>query len=222
MNQEYIITKIALEEKDFWNLMFFYPHSCNPEDRFEFEDEWCGLKISEVIDSVFKKNGNLPYTNPGHILDNIMPEADRHSHVRTWFKRLVDLGYEFEYGKMRKILIRNCERGREKKRNPRCSFRVEDGNHRSVILGLWLKTNSHKYEDYPMIAVHSNSFRCAYEADRMKYVLEFDGKKGTWKPPLSSDLENNGALNAGQDPDFFGNDPNKACDSIMRLRAPQN
>ena len=222
MNQEYIITKFSLDKKDFLNLMFFYPGSCNPEDRFEFEDEWCGIKISNVIDSVFKKNGNRPYKNPGDILDNIMHEVDRNHRVRTWFRRLVCLGKKFEYGKMPKILIRNCELSCEKKRNPGCSFRVEDGNHRSVVFGLWLKFNGYKYSDYPMIAVHSNSFYCAFEADRMKEVLEFDGPKCTWEPWKPTALENNGALNTEHAPDYCGNDSKRACDSIIRLREPQN
>lgn len=222
MNQEYKITKISLQEKDFWNMMFFFPPSCNPEDRFEYDDEWCAMKISDVINSVFKKNGNRSYSNTGEILDNIMPDVDRVNGVRTWFKRLVALGYDFDYGKMPRILIRNCEIDCEKKRNPGCSFRVEDGNHRSVVYGLWLKTNGYRYEDYPMIAVHSNSFYCAFEADKMKEVLKFDGPKDTWKPWKPAALEDNGTLKTEQAPDFNGNDPLKACDAIMQLRKPEN
>ena len=218
MSQPYVITKVTLSEKEFWDLMFFYPHSHNPKDRFEFDKEWCGMKVSEVVDDVFNKNLGIPHTNPGEILHNIMPEADRHHDVRTWFKLLVQLGRKFEYGKMPKILIRNVKPGGEKNRNPGCSFRIEDGNHRAIVFGLWLKINDFKYEEFPMIAIHSNSFYCAFEADRMIEILGFGGQKNVWEPWKPNVLENNGILNTEQTPDFCGNDPNHACDAIYCLK----
>ena len=218
-NHPYKITRFTLKEKDFWDLMFFFPRSSNEKDRFQFEDRWCGEKISTVVELIFEMNQNLHYSRVGDMLWNIIPEEEKRDGY--WFMELVKISRTFEYETIPKILVRNFLQN-ELDKNPHCSFRIEDGNRRAVVFGLWLRINEYKYIDYPMIVVHSNSFHCAYDADRMKNVLGFDGKKGSWPPYESSKLEDSGVLGAGfYDIDkaniFEASDSNVACDKIVEF-----
>ena len=204
-------------------MMFFFPRSSNEKDRFRFEDSWCGEKISKVVELIFKMNQNLHYSSVGDILCNIIPEADKRD--GNWLMKLVQLGRTFEHERIPKILVRNFTE-QELKKNSLCSFRIEEGNKRAVVFGLWLIINGYKYKDYPMIIVHSNSFRCAYDADRMKDVLGFYGEKEIWHPFASSDLEDNGVFGAGfTDIDktniFETSDPSTACKEILEFSKPK-
>ena len=222
-DQIYKITRFTLKERDFWDLMFFFPPSSNDKDRFKFENCWCGEKISKVVALIFEKNQNLHYSSVGDILCNIIPEEEKCD--GSWFMRLVQWGHTFEYEKMPKILVRNFS-DNETEKKPLCSFRIEEGNKRAVVFGLWLKIHGFKYTDYPIIVVHSNSFRCAYDANRMKNVLGFDGEKELWKPYASSQLADNGVLCAGLcDTDninsFEASDPSTACKEILEFSKPK-
>ena len=239
-NEKYVVNEITLQEDDFWNLMFFYPPSHNPPDTFHYQDEWCGRKLSSVVELILQRN-NKNYSEVGDLLEYIMPEADNPADdSRVWFKRLVNEGRQFSYGSKRtqlrpKIFVRNLlianrlnesENDRtirsEVCKNANCSFRIEDGNKRAVVFALWLKMGKRKYENFAVNVIHSTSFRCASETNRMEETLWHLGDPKVWIPWPASDLKNDGSLpckyQESTESFIATNDPLKACKAIEDAR----
>lgn len=239
-NEKYVVNEITLQEEDFWNLMFFYPPSHNPLDRFHYEDEWCGQKLSSVVEFILQRN-DRNHSEVGDLLEYIRHEEDNPADgSRVWFERLVNEGRQFSYNPKRaqlrpKIFVRNLlianrlneiENGRairsEVCKNPDCSFRIEDGNKRAVVFALWLKMGKREYEESPIEVIHSTSFRCASKAERMRDTLWFLGDPKIWVPFPASDLKNDGVLPCEyqESTEFIiaTNDPFKACKAIENAR----
>ena len=206
-NEKYVVNEITLKEKDFWNLMFFYPPSHNPPDKFHYQDEWYGQKLSSVVEFILQRNDEN-YSEVGDLLEYIRHEEDNPvDSSRVWFERLVNEGRQFSYNPKRdqllpKIFVRNLlianrlnesENDRvirsEVGKNPDCSFRIEDGNKRAIVFALWLKMGKREYEEYSVNVIHSTSFRCASEANRMAKTLWFLGDPEIWVPFPASDLK---------------------------------
>jgi len=241
-NEKYVVNEITLKEEDFWDLMFFYPPSHNPPDNFHYQDEWCGQKLSRVVELILQRNDdNL--SEVGDLLEHIRHEEDNPADgSRTWFNRLVNMGRQFSYGSKRtqlrpKIFVRNLliahrlnetENDRKIKsevcKNPNCSFRIEDGNKRAVAFALWLKMGKRKYEEFPVAVIHSTSFRCASasEANRMSETLWFLGDPTIWEPWAASYLRNNGVLpyeyKESAECIIATNDPLESCRAIENAR----
>ncbi len=178
----YELTKLRLDEEEFFNLLFMNAPSKweNDEKNHKFLLCICKTTLKDVVEKVINKSGiDRQKATPTQIFESIDVSAIGEPH--PWFYHHAEISRKFDKNKIGDLWIRNLSNypGGERENCPNGSFYLDDGNHRALVYALYIKLGKMVYS--PVDAMHATSW------DIATGVLGF-------RPERTASLEHQGKL----------------------------
>ena len=177
----YELTKLRLDEKEFFNLIFMNAPSKweNDEKNHKFLLCICKTTLKDVIEKIINKSGiDRQNTTPTQIFESI--DVSAIGEPQPWFQSHAKISRFFDENKMGDLWVRNLSKysGGERENCLNGSFYLDDGNHRALVYAMYVKLGKMNYS--PVNAMHATSWDIAtgvlgFRPERAK-SLEHEGK----------------------------------------------
>ncbi|MDE0084750.1 MAG: hypothetical protein OXU23_03495 [Candidatus Poribacteria bacterium] len=166
----YEFTKFELDVFEFHSLVFMNPPQWWREQAqdHEFLLSICCQPLNEVVKSVKQRAGiKEDVVNPYDVFENLQDirafDKNGNEEKDPWFKPHLDMCETFDLDIMPPIWIRNLSEGFhgcERKKCPKGSYYMEDGNTRALVYALTVSGKPIQNVK-PFPAIHANSWALA-------------------------------------------------------------